>query len=286
MVFLALPTHPMFSRSAIHAGLAPDVRLAAVAIECVRHVHSTNACLLARARSGNIHGHVLLAESQQSGKGRFGRRWYSPPRAGLYLSMGWRTTCPAWFHPLFSLASGVAVVRAVADIAPHCPVRLKWPNDVIVNGNKLGGILLECRRHTGDTQFGLVSLVIGVGLNMRLPLATRALLRQPCTDLERLLGVVPSGNTLAAAVIRHLFLLFRESGWSGSSASLRVVASSWLAEWRRHDACLGREAELRFAGNRITGHVEGVDDMGHLLLRVGSQQQAFSMGSLRLLPTS
>jgi BirA family biotin operon repressor/biotin-[acetyl-CoA-carboxylase] ligase len=121
-------------------------------VEVVASTASTNADVAARARAGEAPGFVLVAEDQTAGRGRLGRPWTSPPRAGLTFSM--LLTAPP--SPWVPLLAGVAVARALRDVAGLAP-RLKWPNDVLVDGRKIAGILAE-------VSSGLV--VVGVGLNV------------------------------------------------------------------------------------------------------------------------
>lgn len=243
-------------------------------------VDSTNSRLLEQTR--DVHGKVLVAQCQSRGRGRRGKLWHSPPRGGVYLSVGWRLARPA-VRPLLSMMIAVAVLRALNGLLPSGLVRLKWPNDVLARGRKLAGILLECRQGAGGTARGPARTgqwVIGLGLNVRLPQTLLESIDPPCIDLAALAPAPPPVNVLTGALIVHIVSLLQEFGQEFGQGPGR--RPGWLAEWRRCDACAGRDAELLFADRRICGRVEGVDDMGRLCLRVGSRLQHFSAGSLRL----
>jgi BirA family biotin operon repressor/biotin-[acetyl-CoA-carboxylase] ligase len=134
---------------ALRPGLWREVRV-------VEETGSTNADLLARARSGADEGLVLVAEAQTSGRGRMGRRWISPPRRALTFSVLLRPAVPAGLLGWTPLLAGVAVASALQQTA-GVDARLKWPNDVLVDGAKIAGILAE---RWGN------AVVIGTGINV------------------------------------------------------------------------------------------------------------------------
>jgi BirA family transcriptional regulator, biotin operon repressor / biotin---[acetyl-CoA-carboxylase] ligase len=126
----------------------------------VAETGSTNADVVALARSGEAEGAVLVADHQSAGRGRFGRSWQSPPGTGLAISLLLRPAVPAHRWPWLSLLTGVAVVEALrADPGAHAV--LKWPNDVLLGSAKLAGILVE--RVDGPSG---AAAVVGVGLNV------------------------------------------------------------------------------------------------------------------------
>ena len=125
-------------------------------VRVVEETGSTNADLLAQARSGAGEGLVLVAEAQTSGRGRMGRRWISPPRRSLTFSVLLRPAVPAGRLGWLPLLAGVAVASALQQTA-GVDARLKWPNDVLVDGAKIAGILAE--RWTN-------AVVIGTGINV------------------------------------------------------------------------------------------------------------------------
>lgn len=241
-------------------------------IETVFATASTSQRLTERFGQGaaaGCHGDVLLAECQHGGRGRRGRRWLSPLGGGLYLSLGWRfDTPPASLHAL-SLAVGVAVVQALTRLG-LAGVRLKWPNDLICKGKKLGGILLEARSETGAS----CDVVIGIGLNLRLPAALIATLDQPAIDLATCCERLPEKNRLAVRIIREQWDMLT-----------RVAAGEmgiYLARWRALDCFSGRQAELLLPGKTISGRIRGVDDNGLLLLETHGGARSFSSGELSL----
>lgn len=268
----SLPATPDLDAAVIRGLVHRHAACRGVSVAVQARVDSTNSRLLQQL--GDVHGRVLVAQCQSRGRGRRGKVWHSPPGGGVYLSVGWRLAGRG-ARPLLSMMSALAVLRALNALLSPGLVRLKWPNDVLANGRKLAGILLECRPGTGDAARAQ-QWVIGLGLNVRLPQTLLQDIDPPCIDLATLVPTPPPVNELVAALIVHIVTLLQGVGQDP------VCRPGWLAEWRRHDACAGRDAELLFADRCIFGRVEGVDDMGRLCLRVGSRLEHFSAGSLRL----
>ncbi len=127
-------------------------------------VGSTNDAALSLAAAGEPEGTFVLADAQRAGRGRRGHEWFSPPGAGIYLSLIVRPHGPPQVLPILTLASGVALARAVRSVS-GLPVELKWPNDVVVGRpwRKLGGVLCEL----SASGAGIEAIVVGMGLNVR-----------------------------------------------------------------------------------------------------------------------
>ncbi len=152
-------------------------------IEVVDQVGSTSTELLRRAQRRDIHGQVLAAEWQTAGRGRRGKAWTAVAGGSLTFSIGWRYEQGAGFLAGLSLAVGVAVVKAL-EAEGLAGVELKWPNDLVHKHLKVGGILVELN---GDA-LGPSIVVVGVGLNVRLPVEIRRNIEQPVSDLTTVAG--------------------------------------------------------------------------------------------------
>jgi BirA family biotin operon repressor/biotin-[acetyl-CoA-carboxylase] ligase len=233
------------------------------------HTDSTNARLLELARLTPASGVACLAERQSQGRGRRGRDWVSPFGANLYCSLLWRFPHGASQLAGLSLAIAVAVVRALDEMGAQ-GVQLKWPNDVLVNGRKLGGLLLEV---VGETS-GPCQVVMGIGINTQMPEAPGEEISQPWTDLRTVLGESIDRNHLAARVLTHLIRVAREFEGQG--------LMPYLEEWRSRDAYLGREVSVHQPQGVIHGTMQGVDDSGALLLSRDDGLQRFHSGELSL----
>jgi hypothetical protein len=126
---------------------------------------STNRYARSLAEHGAVEGEVVIAEQQTRGRGRLGRPWISPPYLNLYFSVVLRPTLPAEHAPQITLAAAVAVADAVDAFSP-IPAAIKWPNDILVDGKKLAGILIEGSTRPDRLEY----LVLGIGINVNFPL--------------------------------------------------------------------------------------------------------------------
>ena len=215
----------------------------------------------------NFHAHIVLAERQHGGKGRRGKTWVSPFAGGLYLSLGWHFEIPPASLNALSLASGVAAVRALNRLG-ITGIYLKWPNDLICDGKKMGGILLESRSETATS----CDVVVGIGINIRLADELKSGLDQPVTDLAGHCDSPPSRNKLAGKIIEEQSLMLNHV------AAGRM--GKYVEEWRDLDYLSGRQAELLMPGQLVQGLVKGVDDNGLLLLETVGGTRKFSSGEI------
>ncbi len=235
---------------------------------------STNAEAMQRAEQGGAAGLVCTAEQQTAGRGRRGRQWVSPFASNLYLSLVWEFNQGAAALEGMSLAVGVAVARALATCGIP-PVQLKWPNDVLFEGSKLGGILLEM---TGDAA-GACQVVVGVGLNVSMPQASAAAIDQAWTDIETIAGGEhPGRNALLAAILNELLPLvagFERQGFA-----------HWRQDWQALDAYCGASVVLNTGGAQVAGVARGVDERGALQLETTTGVQSVYGGEISMRPVA
>lgn len=227
----------------------PPLRAAALAralgpdrwrIEVLPSAGSTNAVVAERARDGEPGGLVVVAEQQTAGRGRLDRTWSSPPRAGLTLSVLLRPELPADRWPWLPLWGGLAVARAVREQTGVDAV-LKWPNDVLVDGRKLAGLLAEvpCAG----------AFVLGIGLNVtsrpdELPAGGTSLALEGATTTDR--------DTLLRALLRSLTDVLAEAAPDG---------------YRALCASLGTQVRVELpGGGSVEGLAAAVDDAGRLVV--------------------
>ena len=275
--------------AALHAALAAPLRPAAIAaaavrpagggaiaVEAVLETGSTNADLLARARTQAPAGPVLRAAlNQTSGRGRHGRRWHAAPGSALLFSvalpLGARMAPPA-----ATLVAGVALAESLAEAlgAHEVDVRLKWPNDLLLDDRKLGGVLAEL----AVDRAGSRTLVIGAGINLWLDAAARDSIGQPAAALaER----VPLGMLAAQ----------REALIGRAAASVLDAVGDcsergfvpYQPRFMQRFALLGQAVQMVEQGTRVAeGRVLGVDGDGRLLLDRGGRVTAFASGEVSL----
>lgn len=258
--------------ASIRSRLSPAANSAIPSLTCLQATDSTNERLLQQATTGSVHGHALFAEYQSAGRGRRGDVWVAPPGSGLCLSLGWRFDAPPATMSALGLAIGIAVARAVDDLGLK-GVRLKWPNDVLHEGRKLAGILIEMRAEHG----GPSTVVIGIGLNVHIPAGVRAGISQPVVDLHEALGASPARNAVAAGLLEQLSLRlidFARAGFAPLSTA-----------WAHYDGLAGKLVQLELPGRTVVGTARGVDPSGMLLIEHEGRVEAFLSGHVRALAT-
>ena len=241
-------------------------------IDILFNTPSTNSCLFERLEQSSIHGHVVLAEYQSAGKGRRGNQWLSALGAGIYLSLGWHFDRSPAAPGLLSLYTAVAIVRALKSLGID-EARLKWPNDILIDNEKLGGVLLEIR---GES-CGAMDVVIGIGVNYDLPEYIIENIEQAVTDICKHSPQQLSRNNIVAALISHVIDVFH--------SITEETYVELLNEWRQYDYYKNKTAKLMLPDKEITGLLQGVDEQGSLLMLVDGKTERYTSGeiSLRML---
>lgn len=210
---------------------------------------STNAVLL--AERGTAHAVVLAAEAQSAGRGRRGRRWHSTPGRDLTFSLAVTLQRPARELAALPLVAGVAAARALRGFGVP-QVALKWPNDLVVDGAKLGGILVETRSEAGGTR-----AVIGIGINGFRERKVAGRLRRRIACIEQF--VPPKRNAILRAIVGDLMEALRTFEACGFT-DLRT-------QWESLDAHAGQRLRIRLAdGRSLSGVARGLAEDGALRL--------------------
>ncbi len=214
-------------------------------------------------------GHACLAEYQSAGRGRRGRQWVCAFGSNIYLSLAWRFDLAMADLAGLSLAAGVSVARALAahGLKGH---GLKWPNDIYLQGKKLGGILVEA---SGEME-GPALAIIGVGINLRLEEDAAAAIDQPWTDMASVLGRPVDRNLLCADLLAGLFDTCRQFQNLG--------LSHFLEAWKAYDIHLGQPVELKLGSDVIPGIYRGLDERGGLILEASGERRSWYSGEVSL----
>ena len=243
----------------------------ALKVEVVEEIDSTNSRLLDQLRLGDPPS-VLCAEYQTGGRGRRGREWAAAPAGSLIFSLSWRFERPVGELGGLSLASGLALVRALSRHTRHT-LQLKWPNDILSGFRKLAGVLVEIQ---GEAS-GPSGAVIGVGVNLLLPKALRSDIGQGVVDMDEL-GRTTDRTSMLADCLDELIPMMKRFDQAGFSPMAK--------EWSRWHAYQNKEVNLMLpGGKREIGRVEGVDASGALLINQGSGPlQRYSSGEVSLRP--
>jgi BirA family biotin operon repressor/biotin-[acetyl-CoA-carboxylase] ligase len=243
----------------LHAGLVEAqlrVRRKGFTFVILNEVDSTNDEAARQLASGRAAPFAVFARRQTRGRGRFGRAWHSEANGNLYSSFVFRPRIAPERMQTFTLWMGVNVCELVSKFVPVAP-GIKWPNDIVFDGRKAGGMLTEARvdaDHIRDLTFGL-----GLNVNSQ-PGDWPAELGKKAVSLSELAGEPIDLNRLTAALIGRVLLAY-ERFTEGEHAD------AFPDLWNKYDVLRGREVGVSDGGRRRRGRVLGVDDVGSLLLR-------------------
>ncbi|HEV3008429.1 MAG TPA: biotin--[acetyl-CoA-carboxylase] ligase [Burkholderiales bacterium] len=236
---------------------AAAIVLPGVEVRVVERCGSTNDLLLKKIPENPV---LIAAEEQTAGRGRRGRRWHSAPGAGVTFSLGRRVERPARELAALSLVAGVAVARALHALGVHA-ARLKWPNDLVVDGAKLGGILVETRNTN--------HAVIGIGLNCRRTPALEIKVRRKLAFLDDFSSIKRS------QVIQCVGLALIEAVDQFEKHGLDALRG----EWETMDAHAGQRLRVRLAdGRTLSGIAAGLGTDGSLQLHTRQGMRAVTSG--------
>jgi BirA family transcriptional regulator, biotin operon repressor / biotin---[acetyl-CoA-carboxylase] ligase len=241
---------------------AAQLQLPGVDVRVLERCASTNSTLLeANAAAPSL----LACEAQTAGRGRRGRRWYSEPGASLTFSLARLVRRPARELAALSLVAGVACVRALRSLGA-AGIALKWPNDLMLEGRKLGGILVETR-----SQGKATLAVVGVGINWRASPALERRARRRIATLDRLPTFIASRNETVRECARALLAALAAFEAHGLDAV--------RGEWETLDANAGQRLRVRLADGRVvTGVAAGLGADGALQLRTRAGVRAVASG--------
>jgi BirA family transcriptional regulator, biotin operon repressor / biotin---[acetyl-CoA-carboxylase] ligase len=235
-----------------------------------RVTDSTNARARELARAGAPHGTVVTADEQTDGRGRQGRAWVAPRGRALLYSLLLRSLGE---RPLLPLAAALAVCEAAEDLAPGIECKVKWPNDVQVEGRKLAGILIEARPQDDWA-------VIGVGLNLSIsPDEFPPDLRDRATSLttaDNLRGIATRLTVITCSKRCDQLLSAQLERW------IDAPGEAILAAWRRRDALKGREVFWDGGSRGGTGVAGGISDAGDLVVATSDGPVTLNAGEVHL----
>ncbi len=217
-------------------------------------IDSTNRYARQLAENGAGEGELVIAEAQTQGRGRLGRLWQSPPFANLYISLILRPRLPPAWAPQITLMAAVALVETVAPFIGQV-VTIKWPNDILVGGKKLAGILTEAASGSGRIDY--VILGIGVNLNYRFA-AMPDELRGRAISIAEITG---------KSISRELFLRRLIQGLDRCYGELEEFGFAPLApRWEAHFGLRGKHVRVEWLNQVVTGRAIGIDRDGALLI--------------------
>ncbi|MBB6095646.1 BirA family biotin operon repressor/biotin-[acetyl-CoA-carboxylase] ligase [Povalibacter uvarum] len=262
----------LLDKSALLAAMSKNTQALLDHVDVMLTVDSTNRYVYDNVSVAPGHAQLCVAEVQNAGRGRRGRTWLAPFGSGICMSIGWQfQEAPPTFSAL-SLAVGVAAIRALKRFGAD-DVALKWPNDLIWRGRKLGGILIEMRGESG----GPSTVVIGIGVNMHMPTAARLALAEQQAALiadvhEILRDRTPTRNAVAGALTEEIVAMLRVFALSGFAA--------FADEWRQLDGLADAPVKVMAGTQTLLGTARGVDTDGALLVEMEGELRRFVSGEV------
>jgi BirA family transcriptional regulator, biotin operon repressor / biotin---[acetyl-CoA-carboxylase] ligase len=224
-------------------------------IRVFQETTSTNDVIEKLARDGVREGAVVFAESQTKGRGRMGRKWLSPTKKGLWFSVLLRPPLRPAQATQLTVAAATALRRAI-ESQTRLKAEIKWPNDMLVQGRKVAGILTELSAELDQIKY----MILGIGVDVNLAAGEfPPELRKLATSLQAELGKPVNRPELAVAILRELDHDYR-----------RIVTGQFAAvadEWEKHCTTIGHRVVIRIGERQLRGRAESLGEDGALLLR-------------------
>jgi BirA family biotin operon repressor/biotin-[acetyl-CoA-carboxylase] ligase len=220
---------------------------------------STNTVLSRLAENGASEGTAVIADKQTSGKGRLGRKWFSPPGMNLYISVLFRPSIPAWESPLLTFLASVALVETIKKAGVK-NTSIQWPNDVLIDGKKAAGVLTEMEPRGDRVDY----VVVGIGVNINM---TRAEIKREMGETARFATSLKESldEDVDRAKFTADFLLELESWYQTFNRRGKTfIIREWTARWGGYNKRVKVSTE---DGKLIEGTATGINGEGHLLLK-------------------
>lgn len=258
---------PEFNKYNIFNLIEPELQ-ELIDLELHSELDSTNSYLLNQPLNDKVK--VCFADTQTAGRGRHGREWYSAPGHNLYLSFAHRLKMDSSSLSGLSLVVGITLANTLQAYCEQL-IGVKWPNDLLVNGKKLSGILIEIKSENN----GFCKVVTGLGINMLLPGEADKIINQPTTSLSQCQPVNALSRTkIAADIVNNVInsvQLFSQSGFS-----------AFYQQWNQLDVWFEQLVEIQMGNRTLTGKHRGVDLSGNLLLEIDGKLTSCTSGEVRL----
>lgn len=234
---------------------------------------STNRDVDAAAQAGATEGLIIMADSQTAGRGRMTRTWFSPAGSNLYFSLLLRPDIPLAVAPSLPLVVGLAVAEAIVACAPALMPKIKWPNDILVNGKKICGILCELQTKQDNT---VDYIVVGIGVNVNLTADQIPVeLKDRATSILIENGEPLKREQLLAAILNQLEPIY--DNWRAFGFKPLVQNINAL------DALRGLSIRMELSGSPVEGIASGILDDGSLLLQTSKGALPIYSGEAHIL---
>ncbi len=236
-----------------------------------RTLGSTNQLAFRLAENGASEGTLIVADKQTRGRGRMGRSWYSPPKLGLWISLILRPDIPPFKAPGLSICAGLALAQTINDLT-GLDAKIKWPNDCLLNGRKVGGILLELSAELDRINFVIAG--IGVNVNHR-PSDFPKRLSAIATSIRMEWGKEVSRINLLTSFLErfeNLYLYFKKKGLTSQRQLIRKFSS-----------LLNRKVTVKLGKEKIEGKAEDIDEYGSLVIKTTRGRRVVTAGEVTVM---
>jgi len=239
-----------------------------IELELHQEINSTNTYLLNQPLADKVK--ICLAESQSEGRGRHGKQWHSPVSSNLYLSFAHRLKKDISTLSGLSLVIGITLAETLQKYCQKS-IQVKWPNDLLVDGKKLSGILIEIKNENN----GFCKIITGLGINIEMPENVAKFISQPSIDLNQCFPFSElSRNEIAADIITNILSCVKKFETSGFD--------DFYQKWNELDAWYEQQVVLEVGSQKIKGTHKGIDLSGALLLEVDGKVTSWSSGEVSL----
>jgi BirA family biotin operon repressor/biotin-[acetyl-CoA-carboxylase] ligase len=236
-----------------------------------RSLGSTNQLGFRLAEAGAKEGTLIVADEQTKGRGRMGKSWYSPPGLGLWMSLILRPDIPPFKAPGLSICAGLALAQTIRKLT-GLDARIKWPNDCLVNGLKVGGILLELSAELDRTDF----VIAGIGVNVNhLPRDFPKTLSALATSIRMEWGEEISRMKLLTSFLKRFEAIYLDFKKKGLAPQRPLI--------KRFSSLLGRKVAVKFGKEKIEGIAQDIDDSGSLLITTAGGERAVRAGEVTVV---
>ena len=256
---------PLFDQHRLRSELGSALPQYPLELVYLESCDSTNRQCMQRAQDGLI----VISEHQSAGRGRRGKQWISPQAQNLYASIGLSKSLPPQYLGLISLLVGVSIADSLRQNG-YQGVALKWPNDILLEGKKLGGILIETRAKSAQEFY----LVIGIGLNLHLSQLDQQQIDQPAIALSQVSDVSCDPQQLVTDVLGKVYQSVRE---------FEVVQSNTLLQrFNDFDYLKGKPVLVKTLSEEINGNYAGVQADGQVCISVAEQLRSFAAAEISI----
>jgi BirA family biotin operon repressor/biotin-[acetyl-CoA-carboxylase] ligase len=236
-----------------------------------RSLGSTNQLGFRLAEAGIKEGTLIVADEQTQGRGRMGRSWHSPPGLGLWTSIILRPNIPPFKAPGLSICAGLALAQTIRKLT-GLDSRIKWPNDCLINGLKVGGILLELSAELDRTNF----VIAGVGVNVNhLSKDFPKKLSGRATSIRIEWGEEISRVKLLTSFLQRFESVYLDFKKKGLSPQRQLI--------KRFSSLLGKKVAVRFGRERIEGLAQDIDDSGSLVIMTPKGERVVRAGEVTVV---